>query len=502
MAIQIVGFSSSYKVPGFFGETVYGAGAISQGSIPLTLLVVGLKSSAGAMTPDSTPVDIFSAEDADAQAGPGSELARKCYVALKYPGIRLKAACPGAASGAVAASATITVTGTATTSGEWEYRVAGETISGGIATGDLAADVAADIAAAINSRPRLPVTASVGGGGSNVVTLPVKSPGIRGNDYILHQVTTRLASGITSAIAGGSSVTGGRVKFAGGSGTEDVTTLLSVLLPGWYHRIAIAQNDATNLARWKSHSLTKAGPLEGRMEHYVVAGHGALSASQSLSTITLNYQRFQNAWLLNSESHPSEIAASLAALRTITEQDDPDAAYDDVQLLGIAPQAVVADWPNASTQSSALDNGVTPLTTTPDGRVVVVRSITTRCLNGSDPDYRTLDTSDAVVPDYVRRGLQLIWTTEFKANNPRVADDPAEGQRDRPAGVATPTRWAQRATKYLKDLEGASPPILIDVETNPVIAEYNRAAKRIMAVVPVVPAPNQHQIGVSVRQQA
>jgi phage tail sheath gpL-like len=237
------------------------------------------------------------------------------------------------------------------------------------------------------------------------------------------------------------------------------------------------------------------------MEHVIFATYGTQSAATTLSTATLNDPRFQNLWLLNSESHPSEVAAAMAALRAATEGDDPGAAYDGSVLLGIAPQAFVADWSNVATQSSCLDNGVTPLLTTADGRVTVCRSITTRCLNGTDPDYRTLDTSDAVVPDYVRDGLRLIWTSEFKPNNPRVADDLPDG-RERPARVGTPKRWTERMTKYLRELEEASPPQIIDVDTHLPYSEYNSAARRIMSVCPVVPAPNQHQIGVSVRQTA
>ena len=43
------------------------------------------------------------------------------------------------------------------------------------------------------------------------MTLTVKCAGVRGNQYILMQDTTQLPSTVTSAIAGGSSVTGGGV---------------------------------------------------------------------------------------------------------------------------------------------------------------------------------------------------------------------------------------------------------------------------------------------------
>jgi phage tail sheath gpL-like len=496
--IQIVGFSSSFKVPMFAAETIFGAGALAQGSIPINLLLVGLISDDGTMTENGSPVQAFDQDEANAYAGEGSQLARMFAAASRVPNVRIWLAAPARAGGAVGASATITFAGPASSSGEVFFRVGGETVSVTISSGDTATDIGDATVTAFSEKPWLPVTAVNDAG---EVTLEVKSAGVEGNQYVLHKDETLLAAGVTVTLAGGASVTGGGVKFTGGTGTTDVTTLLTAIYSGWYQRIAIAQNDATNLGRWRTHINAKAGPTEGRMEHVVVATNGTQSAAASLSTATLNDPRFQNLWQLNGESHPSETAAAMAALRAATEGDDPGASYDDKQLLGIAPQAFVADWPSVSTQSACLDNGVTPLLTTNDGRVVVCRSITTRCLNGTTPDYNTLDTSEAVVPDYVRDGLRLVWLSEFKPANPRVADDLPDG-KERPAGVATPKRWTQRTVKYLKDLESASPPQIIDVDTHLPTSEYNSAAKRIMSICPVVVAPSQHQIGVSVRQMA
>jgi phage tail sheath gpL-like len=505
MTILIQGFGSDFKVPMFAGETVFGAGAISLATITLKLLLVGLKTSAGSLTLDGTPQQIFSADDADTKAGAGSELARMCYIALRQPGVSIWAAAPTGAGGA-AATATITIATTATSAGTFTYWFDGERVDVQVASGDTPTVIGASIVAAIGAKPRLPVT---GSNSSGTVTVTVKSAGIRGNDYILFQDTSAGPSATTSAISGGSSVTGGGVRFTGGTGTETMTALLATIFGTRYHRIAIAQYDSTSLAAWKAQLNTLAGPLEGRMEHLVFATNGTLSASTTLTTTTLNNARVSGFWLLNGETHPSAMAAAYGALRVEKEQSDPDAAFDGDELLGVAPQRAVGDWSSLSTQQSALNNGTTPGVTTADGRVVVVRAITTKCLNGTDPDYRTLDTSQAVVPDYVRDGLKLIWDTEFKIENPRVASDPASGQRDRPAGVATPTRWNQRVTQYLRVLEGSTPdspfagrPVLVDVGTNLPSSEFDSNANRIMSAVPTKPAPNQHQIGVSVRQQS
>ena len=494
MSVVIQGFSDTDKVPGFVGETKLDASPITLASIPLILLLVGLKTS-GTMVADQDVLDVQSGDDASVAAGPGSELHRMVLRAIKVPSVRIKIACPTAAGSAAAATATITIAGSWTAAGQWTYRIAGETITGGTTAADTATTVAAAIAAKANANPALAASASPSSG---VVTLSWKTPGVRGNEGIIFQDVTQLASGMTSTLAGGSAVTGGGKHFSGGSGTEDVTALLTVLLPSRYHRIAHAQNDATNLARWKVQLDTKAGPLEGRMEHSVFSSTGTLSAAGTLSTSTCNNGRMQQCWLLNSESHSSEISARMAAQRVATEQTQPNSSYDGVALTGIAAQTQRLDWPQRVTQQAALDEGVTPLTTTEDGNVVVVRAITTYSLNGSNPDYNVLDVADSVVPDYVRDYDKLVWTTQFLPANPYVRSDPAPSEPEVPQGVATPTRWNQQLGTNGFALEASK--ILTGTALQPPYSEYDAAAKRIMSIHPAPRLPHQHSIGVSVRQ--
>lgn len=495
MTLVITGFSTADKVPGFAGETVFGAGRVQLGTIPLTLLVVGLKSSSGSMVADSDILDCTSEDDANTKAGPGSELARMCYVALRIPGIRIKIAAPSAAGGAVAASGTITIAGSWSSSGEGKWWIGGELVSVALNSTHTTTTAAQAIRDAINANTKLPVTASSALG---VVTITAKCASVRGNDYILHQDTSGLPSGMTSTLAGGASVTGGGVKLSGGSGTETMTTLLTALFPGRYHRIAFAQNDATSAAAWETQLDTKAGYAEGRMEHACLAHNGTSGAATTLGQTTLNNPRFSLAWLLNSESHPSEIAAAYAALRTQLEQDNPNRNYDGRVLDGIKPQRASADWASRATQVTCLDNSVTPLITTEDGTVAIVRAITTKSRNGSDADYRTLDVGQATTPDYVRDRLRLLWTTQVQPDNEYVTDDPSDGEPDPPAGVITPSRWNAMVTSELFAMQAER--ILTQVATNLPASEWNATAARIMTACPTVPLPLNHQVGVSVRQ--
>jgi phage tail sheath gpL-like len=275
--------------------------------------------------------------------------------------------------------------------------------------------------------------------------------------------------------------------------------MLAALFPSRYHRIAAAQNDPVNAARWKAQMDSKASPLEGREEQLCFAHTGLLSAAQGLARNTLNNWRMQVGWLLNGESHASEIAARLAAGRVQAEQDNPNSGFDGYVLTGIAPQAARGDWPQRSTQQAALDQGVTPLVTDESGNVSVVRAITSHCLNGTDPDYRTLDTAESVVPDYVRDVLRVFWSTDFVVANPYVRGDPSPEEHDPPQGVATPKTWNAAVQSRQLDLQTAL--IITEVEANPPVSEFNKTAKRIMSAVTAIPLPLQHQIGVSVRQK-
>lgn len=502
-SIVIDGYADSDKVPQFVGETKFGAGPINIRTIPLVLLLVGLESTAGGtITPDVDVLDCLSKEEADTYAGAGGELASMVYGAMDQglSGVRLMIAAPSAAGGAAAATATITITGTATSAGTYRYYVGGELVEVTVpSTATTPTNVADAIVARFAQFPRLVASAANVAG---VITLTCRTPTVRGNQLILHQDVSDRQAGITSAITGGASVTGGGVKFTGGAGVETLTTLAALLYPARYHRMALAQNDATSLGVWETHVDNKAGPLEGRMEHVVVASNDAIGTATSLASSTLNNHRFQLCWMLNAETWTSRIAASMAAKRASTEQTQPNSGYDDVVLKGVAPARARGDWPSRTTQQTALDAGVTPLKTTEDGTVAVVRAITTRCLDGASPDYRTLDTAEAVVPDYVRDRLRLVWETEFKPANPWVQPDPGDGEAPVEEGVATPFTWNKRVILELQTMEREKILTQVALSANAPVSEFNTAAKRIMSAVTVVPLPIQHALGCQVRQSS
>ncbi len=511
--VVIAGFSPTDKVPGAYGEVVYGAGGQSAASIPLVLLLVGLMTSAGNLNADTEVRQVYSESDIATAAGTNSELACMAYDALKVaPGVPMFLLSPQPANGATAATAILTITGTPTGTGTITVRIGGYAVGVQVQSTDTPSTIATNIANAVNgaNSGRLPVTASAASG---AVTFSCATAGVRGMQHVLFVDTSRIAPGVTASwyatwaattpyalgamvvpatangyyykctTAGsssasaptwsttiGSTVTDGTVTWTcwgktatssaaqvgvflgNGTGTETYTNALQTIVNRQFDRIALAANDAVSAAAWKTQLDTQAQVSSGLLQHALCASNDALTAAQSLAQTTLNDQRFQVLWELNAETHPSRIAAAQAALATLTEQSDPAASYDGVVLETVVPQSQSADWPTHSTLVSALNTGVTPLFTYGDGLARICRSITSHCLSASNPDYSTLDTAEARCPDYVLKDLKVYWVTTFQPANPRVQQNPSASDRRPPDGVAYPDLWSAHALGRLTDM--------------------------------------------------
>lgn len=501
----ITELSDSDKDPGFYGKTSYGVGALSIGDIPLKLLLVGLKhASLGSLTNDTQVVQVFSETDVDTYAGAGGELARMGYAALQIPGVQIYLAATAPADTPTAATMTIVIGGTWTAAGTLKIIVGGVEINASVLAADATTAVATTLGAAINAKSKCAASATVN---SSTVTLTWKSATVRGNRGVVFKDLTGAPTGLTATLGGGGSavtgdaVTGNGITFTGGAGVDSVTTLLSTLFTGRYNRIVAATHDSTNLALWETQLDAKAGPFEGRMEHAIFGNNGTLSAAAALALTPLNNWRCQMAHLEASETPIEEVIAVLGAIRTVTEQSTPNVSFSGVVLPGVRPQRDRAKWLSHSTRVSALNSGVTPLATSEQGEVSIVRSITTRSqTSAGDPDARTLDTSDSVVPDYVRDVLRLYWLSVFKVANPYVREDASDEEKEPPAGAATPSRWNAAAEVKLLELQDQL--ILTAVELNRPKTVYNSTAKRLASIVPVRRLPLQEQMEVLVAQVA
>lgn len=495
-SIVIPGFVDSDKVPGAVVETVYGRGKQSLGAAPVLLVVTGNKLTAGTAVADQDINQIFSETDADSFYGAGSEIAMQCYAALQIPGVTLFGApVAEATSGPVSATLTFTVAGSWSTSGTLTVRLAGRSISIAVGSADSVTNVGSNLSAAINGKPRMPMSASPSAG---VVTCTVLSKGTRGNDYVAAVDLTAAPAGLTCVMAGGTALTGGVTPFSAGAGADSAANVLALLTTQVWDFQAWAQNDATNAGLIKTQLESQAGPL---LQHpgFAVFGKGRSTATSiSFAQTTLNEQLACVVHHTNSETHPCQLAAQVAAIFSTNVGANPNKVFAGYVCPTVAPQSQRADVPGRSTLNSLLNNSVTPLTTV-NGVVQIVDAIQTHSLNGSAPDFRTYHCGDVFVPIRVSKELGLQWGV-FSAANPYAGPDPTDGQQPAPEGVATPALWVAEATQLLRKFEDQN--WLQDVTNNPVIAEYNTTSKRIMSAVPNVVRSQNISSGISVRQQA
>ncbi len=502
MAIGDTGIPPTFKRPGFIAKIHYAAGAVGAGSQRLKCLLVGMKTSAGSMTADQDIVGPVTDEDeADAYAGVGSQLAMMAYQALKVPGVELYMAAVTEPGGGTAATATITITGSVTQAGVLEFRIAGKTISVAVAATDSVDTVVTNIAAAINAYPRLPVTAAANTS-TDIVTVTVRNKGAQGRLWSLYADATD-GPGVGVAIEGSAEANPGGEWFGAsstGTGSEDATTLLTKLTTERYARIAVGHNDTINAPLWETAINTNGGPLSLLLEQFIMGHNGTKASAKSLAQTTLNAFLGQVVWMRNSESHPCELAAWVAAHRSVNEQTNPVPDYDNLEMPYIAPQAFPSDFPSDPEQDEVLNAGVTPVTTI-NGSVRMVRAITTYCkTTGNAQDERCLDIGDATFPQYATMDLKALYDTDFRPSNPYVGPDPAPEQEPPPPGVGYPALWngavIARAESWYRSGWTEYPP----TGSWEPKSGFNAAGRYIVDEIPMPVRRVQHRLDQVVRQ--
>lgn len=422
---QIPGFGASNRVPMVAGNVQTGVGGQSAANLAKKLLLVGLMSSSGTLTPDVQVQPVYSVADLDNFAGPGSELACMGYDALAVAGdqgVPVYICSPAAANGAVAATTVVKFAGGSTGNGQATIRIGGYLASANIPPGMTAAQAATLLASVVNGlySGRGAVSASAAGA---YLTLTYKTPGVRGNEQLIFLDASGMPPGMTATlytpwgatiayavgdqvipnptdglyfrctIAGtsagsqptwpttqGQTVTDGSVTWVcagvtgsgtspttsvflgGGGGLESYTNVLSTIQPTTYDRIAPAANDAVSLAAWKAQIDTVAGAPNNNLQQAVFAFNGSFAAAQSLAQTTVNDARFQCLWQQNGETHPSRLAAQWAGIRAYNEQGNPNSSYDGYVLNKTAPQSQSIDWPSLTVLIAAINNSLTPVT--------------------------------------------------------------------------------------------------------------------------------------------
>lgn len=318
------------------------------------------------------------------------------------------------------------------------------------------------------------------------------------------QAQVNVGGGFTfgTAYADGVQTDAGWSRFTGGSGTDDASNVIELLEAAEYRRIAIAQNDAVNAARWEAYLDGESAPLVAHLEQGIFGHNGTLAAATTLSQTTLNAYLCGLYARRNSRKHPAQIAARVAANRCVAESVNAWTRHDGLwndpsaQLWTDVPADPSDEWTHAE-QKALLNAGVSPIADFA-GTTSIVRSITTHSLSGTDPDYRCLDTANVSVAQYVRDEVKALARTEAESN-PGVGPDLPDGL-PQIEGVSTPRIWNATVEARLEEIQATG--WIRDVASNPPITEYNTVTDANETIVPVVVRAHQHQIFASIRQVA
>lgn len=479
---------ASIKVPGIYIEVALGVGVQSASDIPMKGCLYGNKTSSGSQAV-ATVVQVFDEDQARTLFGAGSELFLMCRAFLKTnPNAQLWATVITESAG-TAASLTLTYTGPSTVAGSQSVTCLGETVSVSIASGTADTAVATAVAALINAQTDWPVTAAAVGA---VVTVTAKHKGPRGNAIALRA---------TSSTTGVTVTPGAGTGYLGSGATSDTPqTALDNNAPIRFDYHVAPYDDATNLTIFETHVDTYSGPTHGKRQRVIAAHTGTVSAVQTVSA-SWNAVRGQFVHLEDADDTPAMLAAMMCATRILYESRNRAANMDNYALPYAKPQNDSADIPTNSELTSLLNNGVTPLMTTADGKVVIVRSITNRHKDtAGNLNYSVLDSHKVVVPDYAADVLSVRFIGEWP--NMLLKDDDASGKPP-PENTATPRLlkdWSIGVMRQLENEEG----ILENVTANVPRMIFQKASSpdgRVNARIPIDVVEQLHQLGIQLRQE-
>lgn len=480
----------SYKVPGAFLKVSLGVGAQSPGSAPRKVLLYGNKNTSSATASAAVPYAIDSEDTARTLFGAGSELQRMAVRALKAnPTVPLYGIVVTESAG-TAASGTVIFATTSTAATTAVVQIEEKVLLIPVASGATATAVGDLLAAAVTAWTDSPVTAV---NLTGTVTLTARHKGPRGNAIRFYGYMDG-----TNAMTVANSAT----TLASGATSDDPQTALDATLATRYHYHVSPYSDSTNIAKFNTRVSATAQPTAGLRELVVAA---SVDTPGNTSTIAnaLNEARAQDAWQEGGWHTPGEIAAAIAAVRSLEEAADPAFNFDGYVVPGLIARRLEADRPTANEQNTALNAGITPLVDLPNGTVAIVRSVTTHTLDAaSHADYRVLDTAKVVVADYVADDLAANWSSFVALSGAKIGPTPTDGSAP-PPGVTTPAMARDWIYSRLKNSESLGILENVDAMASQLSVTLSSvSAGRLEAIVPIDVIELLHQLSADVRQVA
>lgn len=467
--IPITGIVSDFRVPGTYAEILFNQGPATASAPTREVCFVMPKLASGTYTA-ATLYQVKSESDVSDGAGPGSPLHRAIRAFLRANKSAKVWALPVApTSGGSPANATnvLTIATTSTATATLTVTIDGEDSQCTLPAGSTPTQFGDAIVASVNAKTWLPCTAA---NVSGTVTFTAKIPGSSQGTASLgvHRCRVSITSGAGTTASFAGAFLGASTAGAEGSTTEatNTATALAAISTRRFYYLVSSAVDATTLANFKSHVVTKSEPKRGLRSVVIAAYPGTLSNCTTIAT-GLNYERLQIAWMRNPENSVEEIAGNVAAVRHKFETTDSSANWvSDSELTNIwniKPAYVTSDWIDIDDQNDAISDGIMPIASL-DGRSYPVMSVDTRSKNvsGTVDDFRSCETHRISVADEFTDQLITNTTLNF-GNGKKLRDD--ERLAD---GSVNPNQ---------KKIRNVITPSMVKATANDQLIEYYNAGK-------------------------
>lgn len=445
-SLALTGMPSTQPIPGDFVEVRFAQGQSAGDAGVKKVLLIGPKLSTGTITADTEIGGPYASSDEVSDvAGTGSvahRMAKKFFQIAGAGGgaFELYILCPTESAG-VAASGAITFATTPTGAGVASVIAAGVQYDYAYTASDTVTTVAAGLKAAINADVDAPFTADNSAG---VLTLTAKIKGPEGN-------TIRIYGRTTAGTAVTASVTAS-TAFSSGATATSYTNVLATILGQKFDYIVPHCVDTTAIDAIKTQITTQALPATGYRQK-VINGQCISASSAATLASGRNHERMDFANLESSEVECYVLGAAFAAVRVLQEVTDPSFNFDGYGTKGgtslpIPAPSKKGDWFTNTELSTQLQSGVTPIGVDSRGNPYIVRSVTSRCLNGSNLDFRVRDSVRVCVADR----LAADWIVRIStAGYSKLTSDPLNQGQEPDGNFATPRRGKAIAEQLVSD---------------------------------------------------
>lgn len=443
------GISTSLRRPQTFHSFTYLQGGRALVPLPQKLCLIGTMKGGTAVA--GTIYQINDPVETDGLFGKGSQLALMCRKAFETSGFlgqgpQLYAVGVAEPAAGAQRTETITVTGTATESGNAVLRIAGRTLTVGVASGDVANTVATAINDAIGAMLELlPITSAVAAG---VVTATHVEKGVGGQD-VLYEVVS-VPAGLTIVAAAG----------VAGAGVADETAALAAIAGVDFDAIALENHAAADITLALSHVTTAWTATEKKWRWVFLGEPGSIGTATTLAAAA-NDRAIVVVNCNGCRSLPGEIATAAAV--GMLSRARPNGNWDGL-VLPLYPPDEASAMTNSEVET-ALAAGLTPLEPVSDpntrvqkdGVVQIEKLVTTCTTQGGQPFEALRDIAVPRTGAYMARQIDAAFAARFSAAaNPDgvlMTDDTIAQVRDMIANLMYAAQDAKILTNVDTDLQ-------------------------------------------------